>query len=80
MNFSFNRSGYFLSITTKHDLEERVQFEIMQDPQVAAARPMKVTHWMTEARSHIESLPTLNAYVESKSNKCLLSPDDFTLQ
>ena len=44
MNFSFNRSSYSLSITIKYDLEERTQFELMKDPQVAAARSQKVAH------------------------------------
>ena len=44
MNFSFNRSGYSLSITIKYNLEERTKFELMKDPQVAAAKSQKVAH------------------------------------
>ena len=44
MNFSFNRTGYSLAVTIKHELEERIQSKLRQDPQIAAARPQKVAH------------------------------------
>ena len=44
MNSSFNRTGYSLSVTIKHDLEERIRSKLRQDPQIAAARPLKVAH------------------------------------
>ena len=44
MNFSFTRSGHSLAITIKHELEERIQSKLRQDPQIVAARPQKVAH------------------------------------
>ena len=44
MNFSFNRSGYSLSITIKHELEETIQSKLRLDPQISTARPTKVAH------------------------------------
>ena len=44
MNFSFNRTGYSLAVTIQHELEERIQSKLRQDPQIVAARPQKVAH------------------------------------